>query len=67
MDHHTYATSKILKVSVYGMTANACFVLLWNISLDIDAVLLFHENVANGLIYSPQLWRTQKYCWTKLV
>jgi hypothetical protein len=25
------------------------------------------KNVANGLIYSPQLWRTRKYCWTPLV
>jgi hypothetical protein len=29
-------------------------------------LLLDHKNVANGLIYSPQLWRTQKYCWTSL-
>jgi len=25
-----------------------------------DALLLYHKNVANGLIDSPFLWRTQK-------
>jgi len=28
--------------------------------------LFFFKIVANGQIYSPQLWRTWKYCWASL-
>ncbi len=42
-----------------------------NVSLSIldksDAFLLCHKNVANCLIYLPQLSRMQKYCRTSLL
>ncbi len=44
------------------------FVIFWHQATSLKLVKKYVDgNVANGHIHSPQLWRTEEYCWTSLL